>query len=198
MLDRFFRIACIAMFFHSSPAAAQYDFWPAYDASQAELSVVLDRMELNLIEMEAISMNLDDLESRIAGFRPRLEELNQRYSELNSYCQGEYPEPEYSQRVAYCDGMAAQLDTQKAQLEPERAALEQLSLDLQLRSTDQEAQWLDLAQEMQMGLSRLVIVCSQMSLAQQAEYCHIPPAPGVRTIPVVDQINAELRAGLGY
>ncbi|MBA4164873.1 MAG: hypothetical protein C0510_09650 [Erythrobacter sp.] len=177
-------------------AGAQSDYWPEYNVVQSELSRMLDAMERNLIEMEAIGMNYKDLDARFASFKARSDDLNQRYDELNAYCRGTFEEPEYSRRLAYCDSMGAQLDTLKAQLEPEGAALLQIATELDRRSTARDQEWTGLEGELTNGMVSLDKVCMQMPLSEQGQYCHLPPAPGPRTLPMVQDLNEALNASL--
>lgn len=198
MKSIFMRAACLlfAALLVPAAASAQSDYWPEYNAVQSELSRVLDAMERNLIEMEAIGMNYKDLEPRFASFKTRSEDLNRRYDELNAYCQGTFEEPEYSRRLAYCDSMGAQLDTLKAQLLPEGDSIAQLAASLDQRSTAREQEWTGLEGEMTNGMVSLDMVCMQMPLSEQSQYCHLPPAPGPRTQPMVQDLNEALNASL--
>lgn len=198
MKSIFLRTVCLfaAALLVPATASAQSNYWPEYNAVQTELSRVLDAMERNLIEMEAIGMNYKDLDAHIANFKARSDDLNQRYAELNAYCQGDFEEPEYSRRVAYCDSQGSQLDALKAQLQPELVELEQQAANLEQRSTAQEGEWQGLEGQMTNGMVGLDMVCMQMPLSEQSQYCHLPPAPGPRTADMVQGLNEALNASM--
>jgi predicted nucleic acid-binding Zn-ribbon protein len=171
-----------------APALAQ----DAYQSAQSELADVLSEIEGNFIEKEAIEMNFADWQAKFNGLKPRLDELNQRYEDLNAYCQGTYEEDEYNRRLAYCQGAGAQLDTLKAQLQPEAEALDQQVALLQERDSRRQAAGTELGGRLTAGIEHLVAACIAMPLETQRELCHLPPAPGPRTADMVATINADL------
>lgn len=198
MKSMLMRSACLLLVAVLVPAAAsaQSDYWPEYNAAQSELSIVLDKMERNLIEAEAIEMNYKDWSAHFESFKTRADDLNQRYDELNAYCSGNFEEPEYSRRLAYCDSMGAQLDTLKAQLQPEWQDLEQQAANLDRRSAVRAQEWTGFEGEMTSGLVRLTVVCAEMPLPEQGQNCHLPQAPGPRTVSMVQDLNEALNATL--
>jgi predicted nucleic acid-binding Zn-ribbon protein len=188
------RFAGLVLLCISAPGFAQPSYQAALDAAQAELAAVFHDLELNLTEKEGIEMQTTDWSNRWEAFKPRLDELNQRYEQLNAYCQGTYEEEEYNRRLAYCESTGSQLDTLKAQLEPERAGLAEQAQDLQRRDAAREQAGDAIAERLTPALTHLVTACEQIPLADLAALCRLPSAPGPRTQPIIDQMNAGLNA----
>lgn len=188
------RCAGLALVCVSAPAVAQPSYQAALQAAQAELAGVFYDLELNLTEKEGIEMQTTDWSNRWEAFKPRLDELNQRYDQLNAYCQGTFEEEEYNRRLAYCKSTGSQLDTLKAQLEPERAGLAELGQDLQRRDAAREQAGDAIAARLTPALTHLVEACAQIPQADQAALCRLPSSPGPRTKPIIDKMNADLSA----
>ena len=176
----------------AAPAAAQ----PALEGAKSELAGTLSKIEGEFINREAIDMNAADLEPRINALQAQIEDLNRRYDDLNTYCQGEFEEPEYSRRVAYCDSTGAQLDTLKAQLQPELESVQAQAAEIQRRGAESDAVVDTLKEELTVGLTHLVLACLELPLDQQKQLCQLPPAPGPRTLDMVAEMNAELSGDL--
>lgn len=179
----------------SSPVLAAADLGPLNSAKN-EISGVLGEIEMNLVEAEAIDMNAKDLLPKGNSIKARQVDYSQRTQQHNSYCQGTFEEPEYSRRKAYCDGDKSQLDALLAQLQPERQAfLDQAAL-LQKRDADRQKRGLALQERLKTGLVHLVTACIMLPLDVQKASCHLPPAPGPRTRPMVAAMESALTGQL--
>lgn len=159
--------------------------------AQTELSAVLADAERNLLEAEAIGMNVKDWRSRFDSYKPRFEEYNRRMDESNAYCQGTFEHDEYVRRTAQCESTHSQLATLLAQLEPERANLETESLRLQQRDADRQKAMVQVQSRLSDGLKHLTFGCALLSAEEFAAQCHLPPAPGPRTAKMVADLNAS-------
>jgi hypothetical protein len=159
---------------------------------QGELSQLLGEMEGNLITRDGIEMSAKVWKSNSDALAARAAELQGRYDQANAYCQGTFEEAEYQRRLSYCTSLGSQLDALKAQMLPEFDNLEAQRQDLQRRDTERAAAWTALEGRFTPLLQRLVILCAAMTPAERATSCRLPPAPGPRTAPIVDQVNAAL------
>lgn len=163
-----------------------------YDAAQAALASALYDIEGNLIEKEAIEMNVKDLGPKGESIKARYTDYNQRIQQHNSYCQGTFEEPEYSRRLAQCSGEEGQLGDLIRQLDTERDAFQAQLTELQSRDTRREQAAQPMLKRLETGVIQLVTSCMTMTLPEQGQLCHLPPAPGPRTASMVQQMNATL------
>lgn len=159
---------------------------------QADLSQVLGQMEGNLVTRDAIEMNSKVWRSNAEALTARAKDLAHRIEEANAYCQGTFEEPEYQRRLAYCNSLDSQLESQKAQMIPESDALEAQRLELQRRETERETAWTGLEGTLSTILPRLIALCATMTPAEQALSCRMPTAPGPRTADMINEMNATL------
>lgn len=164
----------------------------AYDAAQSELASVLYDFEGNLIEKEAIEMNVKSMVPKGQSIEARYADYNQRGQQLTAYCQGTFPEPEYSRRKAQCSADIAQMDSLIRQLDIERDAFNSQLQELQARDTRRAQAAQPIQKRFETGIIHLVTACMTMTLAEQKTYCHLPAAPGPRTRPLVAEIDAML------
>ena len=185
-------ICGFALAFCACAKPAQAMDQAAYNAAQSELAGALYDLEGNLIEKEAIEMNAKDLTPKGESIKARFADYQQRIDQYNSYCQGTFPEPEYSQRVARCNSDKAQLDDLVRQLEFERQTFVEQAQALQARDTRREQASEPILKRLETGVIHLVGTCIEMTLAEQQQFCHLPAAPGPRTRPMVEQMNAAL------
>lgn len=164
-----------------------------YDAAQSALASALYDFEGNLIEKEAIEMNVKDLEPKMRSITERANDYQQRVDQHNTYCQGTFPEPEYSRRLAQCNAEESQYNELIRQLDVERQAALAQAQELQARDTRRQQAAQPILKRIETGVVQLVTACMTMTAAEQAELCHMPPAPGPRSAPMVAQMNATLR-----
>ena len=164
----------------------------AYNAAQSELAGVLYDLEGNLIEQEAIEMNAKDLTPKGESITARYADYEQRIQQHNAYCQGTYPEPEYSRRSAQCNAEESQINDLIRQLDIERDGYAAQVQELQARDTRRQQAAQPILKRLETGVVHLVTTCIDMTLAEQQQFCHLPTAPGPRTAPMVQQMNATL------
>ena len=160
--------------------------------AQSEISAVLTDVENNLVVKEAIEMNLKDWQSHYDSWKSRLDDYNQRTAQLNAYCRGTFEHDEYVRRTAQCDSTGAQLTDLIAQLQPEDDNLKADLSKLQQRETDRSSEMDKLQQRLSDGLKHLTFACAMMSAQEFAADCHLPPAPGPRTIDLVANLNHSI------
>ena len=166
----------------------------AYDAARAEIAAALYDLEGNLIEKEAIEMNAKNLTPKGESLKARYADYAQRAAQHNAYCQGTFPEPEYSRRLAQCKSEEAQHNDLMRQLDIERDGYSAQLQELQARDTRRQQAAQPILKRMESGLIQLFTVCMGMTLAEQRQLCQMPSAPGPRTRPIVEQMNATLVA----
>jgi len=171
----------------AAPAHAQ-----SLASAQAELSSALADAEGNLTTAEAIEMNMKDWKSRFDSYKAQFDDINNRIGQANAYCQGTYEHDEYERRLAQCNAMFSQLDGLKAQLEPERQNLSDEADKLQKREADNEQAMQAIQSRLTDGLQHLTFACAMLSAQEFAASCKVPPAPGPRTQPMVDRMNASI------
>ena len=161
-------------------------------SAQHELSAALVDAEGNLTTAEAIEMNMKDWKSRFDSYKAQFDDLNNRIEQANGFCQGTYEHDEYVRRVAQCKALFSQLDGLKAQLEPERVNLSEEADKLQKRAADNDQAMQAIQSRLTEGLQHLTFACATLSTAEFASQCRVPPAPGPRTAPMVEQMNAGI------
>ena len=162
-----------------------------------EISQVLAAMEGNLITRDGINMNVTDWTSHRNSIEERQRDYNDRIASHNSYCQGTFEEDEYNRRVAACASMDSQLDTLFAQLEIEFDASDAQGRELQARETERANAYQQLDAQLSALLPRLIGFCATMTPDEQRSMCRLPPAPGPRTQPLVDEISSTLSGAFG-
>lgn len=84
------------------------------------------------------------------------------------------------------------METLKAQLLPEFDNLAAQHKDLQQRDTDRMAAFDTINSQMAPALTQLVAACATLSAEENRALCQLLPAPGPRTVDMVNQINMEL------
>ena len=166
------------------------------DAAKAELSGIFADSEQNLIEAEAIEMNEKDLIPKKDSIVARQQEYQQRIDSHNAYCQGTFEEPEYSRRLAYCNAEESEIQTLLSQLELERQDVLEQFERLEQRNADQQERGQQIEARLTPALTHFVVACQLLPLDDQLAYCHMPPAAGPRTAPIVAQMEAELSSML--
>lgn len=168
----------------------------AYDAAQSALASALFDIEGNLIEKEAIEMNAKNLDPKARSIAERAADYQQRTEQHNAYCRGTFEEPEYSRRLSQCTAEEAQYNDLIRQLDTERQGVQAQLAELQARDTRRQQAAQPLLKRLETGVIQLVTVCITMTLPEQDQLCRLPSAPGPRTAPMVDQMNATLRGEL--
>jgi hypothetical protein len=167
-----------------------------YDSAQAMLASALYDIEGNLIEKEAIDMNIKDLEPKGRSIAERAADYKQRAVQHNAYCQGTFEEPEYSRRLAQCNAEEAQYNDLTRQLDTENQAFQAQVTELQARDTRRGQAAQPMLKRLETGVIQLVTACMSMTLPEQDQLCHLPSAPGPRTSSMVTEMNATLRGEL--
>ncbi len=181
-----------AIFLLSAPAHAD----SLADVMQ-ELAQVLNAMEGNLITRDGIDMNVTDWTSHRNSIEERQRDYNDRVATHNSYCQGTFEEDEYNRRLAQCESWGSQLDTLMSQLDLEYDASDAQGRELQARATERANAYQQLDEHLGALLPRLIGFCATMTLDEQRAMCRLPPAPGPRTQPLVDELNSTFSGAFG-
>ena len=158
---------------------------------KGDITRVLAQMEGNLVTGEAIAMNLKDWRGRADSAKVRLDDLDRRFNELNAYCRGTFEHDEYVRRVAHCDSVGAQLETLKTQLNLDITNVQTEFETLKAREEERVEQYRALEVTLSAALPKLIDICAGLAATDRSA-CRMPPAPGPRTAPVVNQWNATL------
>ena len=191
---RFSRLAPLVGIVLLMPAPAHAD---SLGNVMQDIAEVLSQMEGNLITRDGIEMNTTDWVSHRNSIEERQRDYNGRVESHNSYCQGTFEEDEYDRRVAQCDSIESQLDTLLAQLQLEYDASDQQARDLQSRETERANAYQQLDAQLSALLPRLIGFCATMTTDEQQSLCRLPPAPGPRTQPIVDEVSTLLSGAFG-
>lgn len=191
---RFSRLAPLVGIALLLPAPAHAD---SLGNVMQDIAEVLSQMEGNLITRDGIEMNTTDWVSHRNSIEERQRDYNGRVESHNSYCQGTFEEDEYDRRVAQCDSIESQLDTLIAQLRLEYDASDQQARELQSRETERAKAYQQLDAQLSALLPRLIGFCATMTTDEQQSLCRLPPAPGPRTQPIVDEVSTLLSGAFG-
>ena len=191
---RFSRLAPLVGIVLLLPAPAHAD---SLGNVMQDIAQVLSQMEGNLITRDGIEMNTTDWVSHRNNIEERQRDYNGRVESHNSYCQGTFEEDEYDRRVAQCDSIESQLDTLLAQLQLEYDASDQQARELQSRETERANAYQQLDEQLSAILPRLIGFCATMTTDEQHSLCRLPPAPGPRTQPIVDEVSTLLSGAFG-
>ena len=162
-----------------------------------EIAQVLNAMEGNLITRDGIEMNITDWTSHRTSIEERQRDYNDRVASHNSYCQGTFEEEEYNRRLAECESWGSQLDTLMSQLDLEYDASDAQARELQTRETERANAYQQLDEQLSSFLPRLIGFCATMTPDEQRAMCRLPPAPGPRTQPLVDDLSGTLSGAFG-
>ena len=191
---RFSRLAPLVGIVLLLPAPAHAD---SLGNVMQDIAEVLSQMEGDLITRDGIEMNTTDWVSHRNSIEERQRDYNGRVESHNSYCQGTFEEDEYDRRVAQCDSIESQLDTLIAQLRLEYDASDQQARELQSRETERANAYQQLDAQLSALLPRLIGFCATMTTDEQQSLCRLPPAPGPRTQPIVDEVSTLLSGAFG-
>jgi hypothetical protein len=172
-----------------APAAASAQ---TIDDIQQRLPGLFGEVETNLVERDAIIARQADWHERFVKLTKRRATLDKRVQTMNAYCNGTFGTEEGARRETDCRRTLAEITELQATLKNDAATLDTEKTRLVLRETDRAAAFDQISDRLARSLGRLERLCGSLSSADFAKSCHLPPAPGPQSAPIVAQFAARL------